>query len=104
MKSFTSRKSALSINWPGRQITICRIFAIRTIKVKFRRFKSLTTKWRLSKGLKINHRPLEDFSSLQNLIEPPQRVTGGAWMLDKDFAGCFQYVQVFYDPKKFANS
>jgi hypothetical protein len=34
-------------------------------------------------------KPLEDFSSVQNLQTPKYRVNGGYWLLDYDFLSCF---------------
>jgi hypothetical protein len=48
--------------------------------------------------------PLDDFSRIENAKEPLKRGTGGAWMTDKDFLGCFQYIQVFHNPKKFKHA
>ena len=46
--------------------------------------------------------PLDDFSKIPDVKEHIKRLTG-TWILDKDFLGCFQYVQIFHDPNRFKN-
>ena len=46
--------------------------------------------------------PLDDFSKIPDAKEYIKRVPG-TWILDKDFLGCFQYVQIFHDPNRFKN-
>jgi len=45
-------------------------------------------------------KPLEDFSSLPHLKEIVSRGNGGFWVQDQDFKGCFQFIQIFYNPQK----
>jgi hypothetical protein len=40
---------------------------------------------------------------LQNHKEPDDRGKSGAWILDTDLASCFDYVQIYYNPKVFKN-
>jgi len=48
-------------------------------------------------------KPLEDFSSISHPKLPLDRGTGGNWVKDSDMINCFQYYQIFYNPKKLAN-
>jgi len=45
--------------------------------------------------------PLDDFSRFENAKEPLKRGPGGAWVTNKDFESCFQYIQIFHDPTKY---
>ena len=46
-------------------------------------------------------KPLDDFSSLNNVIEPQLKSHGGNWVMEKDFTSLFQFVQLYYNPKKY---
>jgi hypothetical protein len=48
-------------------------------------------------------KPLTDFSKIPNHKEPAERSKNGAWILDSDLLSCFDYVQVYYNPKVYKN-
>ena len=48
-------------------------------------------------------RPLTDFSKISNHREPAERGKNGAWILDSDLLSCFDYVQIYYNPKVYKN-
>ncbi|KAL4452822.1 hypothetical protein ABPG74_002387 [Tetrahymena malaccensis] len=49
----------------------------------------------------LQMKPLDDFSSVNNFVEPLNKGQGGVWILDNDLIGCFQNFQIFYNPTKF---
>ena len=38
-----------------------------------------------------------------NHKEPEERGKSGAWILDNDLTSCFEFVQIYYNPKVFKN-
>lgn len=49
-------------------------------------------------------KPLDDFSRLPNHNDPALREVEGQWLKDSDFYGCFEYLQIYYNPTKFSNN
>lgn len=49
----------------------------------------------------VLNKALDDFSSLPNVLEPMKRGTGGVWVMEKDLATCFEFIQIFFNPSKF---
>lgn len=52
----------------------------------------------------FNVKPLDDFTSVLNVVEPSKRGKGGFWLLEKDILQSFEYIQVSYDPAKYATN
>jgi hypothetical protein len=46
---------------------------------------------------------VDDFSMLENVVEPLVRGEKGVWVKDVDFLICFNRVQIVYNPVSFGN-
>jgi hypothetical protein len=49
-------------------------------------------------------KPLNDFTRMVNPYNPAYREVEGSWVKDADFYGCFEYIQIYYNPSKFMHS
>ncbi|EGR31119.1 hypothetical protein IMG5_117620 [Ichthyophthirius multifiliis] len=49
----------------------------------------------------LQTKTLNDFSSVQNLLQPVNRGLGGLWVQDIDIQNIFQHFQIYYNPNKF---
>lgn len=58
----------------------------------------------LEMSLQAASKPLTDFSRMVNPNIPAYREVEGSWLKDSDFYGCFEYIQIYYNPSKFSNS
>jgi len=45
-----------------------------------------------------------DFSRMLNPLNPAYRELEGTWLKENDFYGCFEYIQIYYNPSKFSHS
>jgi hypothetical protein len=44
---------------------------------------------------------IDDFSMIENIVEPLQRSDNGIWIKDVDFLACFTNLQIIYNPAAF---
>ncbi|EGR33436.1 hypothetical protein IMG5_052980 [Ichthyophthirius multifiliis] len=52
----------------------------------------------------LQMKPLDDFSSLANIIESLNRGIGGIWISDNDILKNFEHIQLFYNPNKYPHN
>ena len=62
--------------------------------------KKSSAKGGKSKGGMNAEQDLEDFV-VDDMILPIERKAGGIWVQKGDFDVCFQYLQIYHDPKKY---
>ena len=58
----------------------------------------------LEQSIQSALKPLDDFSRIPNHNEPVNREVEGQWLKDSDFYGCFEFIQIYYNPTKFAHN